>query len=123
MLKKQIISFLLVGIINTIVGYSLYALFIYLGFSYILSVLFATILGVLFNFKTIGKFVFKSKSDNAILKFILVYSIVFVVNIVIIKIFKGYEFNDYLSGLFAIIPASAISFILNKYYVFKDKKK
>ena len=122
MLKKQIFNFILVGILNTIFGYTLYALFIYLGFDYILSVFFATILGVLFNFKTIGNFVFNSKNNNTLVKFILVYTIVFSVNVLTIKIFKSYEFNDYVAGFFGIIPASIISFILNKYYVFKGNK-
>jgi len=118
-LRKQIFSFILVGILNTIVGYVLYALFIYLGLEYILSVLFATILGVMFNYKTIGKFVFNSKNKYSAIKFILVYVIVFIVNISVIKIFKIYGFNDYLAGFFAIIPASIVSFVLNKFYVFK----
>lgn len=122
MLKKQIFNFILVGILNTLVGYTLYVLFIYLGFEYIISVLFATILGVIFNYKTIGKFVFDEKSKNSVLKFIFVYIIVFIVNISVIKIFKIYGFNDYISGFFAIIPASIVSFLLNKFYVFKGNK-
>ena len=122
MLKKQIFNFILVGVLNTIVGYALYALFIYLGFEYILSVLFATILGVMFNYKTIGKFVFESKSKNSAIKFILVYVIVFLVNISVIKVFKMNGFNDYIAGFFAIIPASIVSFVLNKFYVFKGNE-
>ena len=121
MLKKQVVSFILIGILNTIVGYSLYALFIYFGFNYMLSVLFATILGVLFNFKTIGKFVFNNSSNTKILKFFLVYGAVFIVNISVIKLFKIYNFNDYIAGLVAVFPASIVSFVLNKYYVFKEK--
>jgi len=121
-LKKQIFSFILVGILNTLVGYVLYALFIYAGLEYILSVLFATILGVIFNYKTIGKFVFDSKSKNSAIKFILVYVIVFIVNISVIKIFKIYGYNNYVAGFFAIIPASVVSFVLNKFYVFKGNK-
>jgi len=121
-LKKQIFKFILVGMLNTVFGYALYALFIYFGFTYIFAVFFATIIGVLFNFKTIGKFVFESKDNKALLKFVLVYMIVFIVNVLTIKVFKSYEFNDYIAGFFAIIPASIISFILNKYYVFKEIK-
>lgn len=120
MLKNQIVNFIFVGLLNTVVGYSLYALFIYLGFEYILSVLFATILGVIFNYKTIGKFVFESKNRYSALKFVLVYTIVFLINVSVIKIFKINGLNDYISGLIAIIPASIVSFVLNKFYVFKE---
>jgi putative flippase GtrA len=122
-LKKQIFRFIVTGVINTIFGYSLYALFIYIGFKYHIALLFATILGILFNYKTIGKFVFNNKEKNTIIKFFIVYIIVFIINIVLIKFFKLFNFNDYLAGFIAVIPASTISFILNKYYVFKEIKK
>jgi len=121
MLKKQIGSFILVGILNTIVGYSLYAVFIFLGFNYVWSVLFSTILGVLFNFKTFGKFVFNNSNNRKIFKFFGTYIIVFIVNISTIKTFLFFDFNDYMSGLIAIFPTSIISFVLNKYYVFKER--
>jgi len=119
MLKKQIISFILVGIINTIFGYSIYALFIYLGLNYVLASLFSTIIGIFFNFRTIGNFVFKSKNNRLLFKFFQVYIIVFLVNIAIIKLFKSVGLNDYFSGAIAILFASVVSFLLNKYYVFK----
>ena len=122
MLKKQIVSFIIVGLFNTLFGYSVYAIFIFFGFNYIISVFFATVLGVLFNFKTIGKFVFESKDNHSIFKFLFVYCIVFVVNIAVIKILKNFDLNDYASGLFAIIPASITSFVLNKYFVFVKVK-
>lgn len=122
MLKKQIFNFILVGILNTLFGYMIYAFFIYLGFKYVLAILFATIFGVLFNFNTIGKFVFNNKDNSALIKFIFVYVVVFGVNVLTIKIFKSYGFNDYISGFFAIIPASIISFVLNKYFVFSEGK-
>jgi putative flippase GtrA len=119
-LKKQIINFIIVGVVNTVFGYTLYSLFIYLGLNYVLSVLFATILGILFNFKSIGKFVFSSDDNKLIVKFFLVYVVVFFINILVIKYLKEFGFNDYISGLFAIIPASITSFVLNKYLVFKE---
>ena len=66
MLKKQIVNFIIVGIFNTLFGYAAYALFIFFGFNYIVAVLLATILGILFNFKTIGKFVFKSSGNSSL---------------------------------------------------------
>ncbi len=119
MLKKQIVSFILVGIVNTIFGYTAYAIFISIGFNYIVSALLATIVGILFNFKTIGKYVFDSHNNNLIFKFFSVYVIVFFVNILVIKIFRTYGYNDYISGAFALLPSATLSFVLNKYYVFE----
>ncbi|CAM3609943.1 GtrA family protein [Arcobacter aquimarinus] len=119
MLKKQIINFILVGIINTIFGYSIYALFIFFGFSYIVAVLFATILGILFNFKTISRYVFKSNAKNLIFKFIVVYFVLFITNILLIKFFKLFNIDEYFAGFLAIIPVAILSFLLNKFFVYK----
>ena len=119
MLKKQIINFILVGLLNTAFGYAVYSLFIYLGLNYINAALFATIIGVFFNFKTIGNMVFKSNDNRLIIKFIFVYCVVFLVNILFIKIFKSIGFNDYTAGFLAIGPYAVVSFILNKKYVFR----
>lgn len=119
MLKKQIVNFILVGIVNTIFGYIAYAFFVYIGFQYILATAFATVLGILFNFKTISKFVFQAYDNRLIFKFVSVYFLVFSCNIGIIKICKILGFNDYVSGFIALFPCAIISFILNKLYVYK----
>ena len=119
MLKKQLINFLIVGMINTIVGYSLYVFFIYLGVNYALAIFFSTILGVLFNFKTIGKFVFENDDNSLLTKFFLAYVITFVINVSIVFKLRNFGYDDYTAGLIAIIISAIISFVLTKYLVFK----
>lgn len=119
MIKSQIISFIFIGIINTLFGYSVYALLLYLGLNYVISILGATLIGMLFNFKMIGKYVFNRNEYKLMIKFFQVYAVVFFINISIVKLFKLLEFNDYFSGALAIIPVAIVSFILNKYYVFE----
>ena len=99
MIRKEFVRFMLVGILNTIVGYGLYALFIFLGFNYVLSSLFATILGVLFNFQTIGRMVFKKHCNSLVFRFISVYVIVFFIGIGLIKMLKDYEFYVYRTNI------------------------
>ncbi len=118
--KQQIFIFILVGIINTIFGYCCYAAFIYIGIAYPLALLYSTVLGVLFNFKTTGKFVFKNSNNLLIFKFVSVYICTYFFNIILIK-FLSLSFNLYLSGLIAVIPAAMLGFVLNKTLVFKDK--
>jgi len=118
-LRKQILKFLLVGMINTIVYYALYSFFIYLGINYKLAVLFATLLGILFSFKTFSIYVFQEMGYKVFVKFILVYTILYFVNIYLISILEGN--NIYLAGIIAIVPVSMLTFILNKWYVFNRK--
>ena len=119
-LSTQFISFLFVGVLNTLVGYGLYAFFVWVGFNYVWAPFFSTVLGILFNFKTIGVIVFQSHNNRLIGKFFGVYGIVYVCNVAGLKIFAlcGVE-NMYISGAVLVLPLALLSFILNKKWVFK----
>ena len=118
-LNKTFIRFLLVGLLNTAFGVGLYCLFIYFGVVYKLAVLLSTVLGVLFNFKTIGILVFKNKNNHLILRFILSYVVVYVINIGIIKVLLcTNQIDEYWAGILATPIIGVISFILQKKFVF-----
>lgn len=119
MLKQQAVRFLAVGAINTLFGYSIYALFIFIGFNYMYAVLLATIAGILFNFKTIGRFVFENNDNSLLLKFIGVYGVVYLLNISLIKGFSFLGADYYLAGFIALFPCALVSFVLNRQFVFK----
>ena len=87
-LTSQFVKFLFVGMMNTLFGYGLFALFLYMGFHYTLSLLFATVLGVLFNFKTIGTLVFSSHDNRLIFRFIATYTVIYFINVLGIKAFS-----------------------------------
>ncbi|MFN5967546.1 MAG: GtrA family protein, partial [Pseudanabaena sp.] len=76
--KSRFIKFLFVGIINTIFGYSVFAILIILRLDYQYALLIATICGVMFNFKTIGTLVFKTKNNELIFRFIGVYCVIYI---------------------------------------------
>ena len=118
-LNNNFIRFILVGILNTIVGYGLFSLFIYLGLHYSIAVIFSTILGVCFNFKSIGRLVFNSHNNEKIYRFISVYIIVYLLNISGLWIFSyaGLK-NMYVAGAILLTPISIVSFILNSKFVF-----
>jgi putative flippase GtrA len=120
MRNNKFIKFLFVGIINTIVGYGFFALFLYLGLRYPNAVLLSTILGVLFNFKSIGKLVFDSHNNKLIFRFVLVYVVIYFLNVFGLWIFKTLGFNNmYINGFVLLAPLAIVSFILNKKFVFE----
>jgi putative flippase GtrA len=119
-LSKRFIKFILVGFINTVFGYSVYALFIYLNMHYSLAVLFATILGVLFNFKSTGRLVFKVNNNASLARFIGVYVITYVLNVAALGIFNFYRFDLYVAGLLMILPMALAAYVLQSRYVFKE---
>jgi putative flippase GtrA len=121
LVNRGFITYVLVGILNTIFGYSVFAILIYLKLHYSLAVLLSTVLGVLFNFKTIGKLVFKSNDNRLIFRFISVYVIVYLMNVAGLKIYRIFDDNMYLAGLFMIFPTTIFSFVMHKRFVFKER--
>lgn len=119
MIKSQVLKFILIGAVNTIFNYLVYCLFIFLGFNYKLAVLFATVFGLLFSFKTFSKYVFADRNKNSLYRFILVYVILYFINISLIAIFKVYVDNLYILGFCATFCCAILSFVFNKWYVFK----
>jgi putative flippase GtrA len=115
----QLLRFLVVGGINTLFGYGVFALFILLHMHYVLAALLAQICGVLFNFKTYGALVFKNKNNRLILRFIGVYLVTYLLTIGLIKIFNNYGINNLIAGAIILLPVSLIGFLLNRRFVFR----
>ena len=120
---KALIKFIYIGIINTLFYYLLYCLLIWMGFNYIISVIGANSVGILFSFKTFGKYVFNNEDIRLIFRFLLVYGWNILLNLIIIKIFSGLINSLYVSGFIATIIVALNSFFLNKFYVYEKKKR
>jgi len=112
------LKFFLVGIVNTIFGYSVYALGIFFGLHYQLSLLIATILGVIFNFRTIRVLVFKSQKKNIFIRFMGVYGFNYFINLIGIWLLMKLTSNSYLAALVVLPITTVISYLLNKRIVF-----
>ena len=107
------------GVINTVFFYFIYALFIFIGLDYILAVTFSTSISMFFSFRAFGMFVFNNNDSNLLFKFALVSVANYLLNVIIIYLFKKIGYNSYIAGLISVTIVSFSSFILNKYYVFK----
>ncbi len=117
----QIKRFLIVGFINTCFYYSLFALLIYFDINYKLSVLLATAIGVFFSFSTFGKYVFNNTNIKLIFKFILSYGVLYIIHIFIISnLLSLFAISIYFAGFIALAPMVVLTYIFNKFFVFKD---
>lgn len=119
LIKNQFIRFIIASGINTIFGFLAFSLFIFLGFRYPIAILFATICGILFNFQTIGRFVFSSKNNLLIFQFVGVYLVTYILMTAGVGILIHIGMSAYLSGAILVIPIGITSFLLNKRFVFK----
>jgi putative flippase GtrA len=121
--NRQFLTFLAVGAVNTLFGYSLFVIFLLLGCHYTLAVFLSTCLGILFNFKTIGSIVFKNNDKRLLVNFLMVYGFLYALNIALISVLQLGIANLYIAGGIATILIAGLSFFLNKQFVFNKTVK
>jgi len=121
---KLFFKFIIVGLINTMVFYLLYSIFVFIFNNYIIAIIFANVIGILFSFKTFGKYVFNNEDKKLLFKFLIVYCWNVVLSILLIKLSTIFiSENLYFSGILPIIIVAINSFFLNKYYIFCRKEE
>ena len=121
-LKKKFIKFVFVGFVNTIFGYSIFSFGIFIGLHYSISLLLSSILGIIFNFNSIGLLVFKDNNKELFFNFLFIYLIIYIVNLLFIKLIFFIFPNYYVSAAIMLVPSALLSFLLLKTYVFNKKK-
>jgi len=82
---RQFLRFSVVGVVNTAFGYGIYGLLLWLGVSLPLSLLGATVLGILFNFLTTGHLVFRDFAWDRLPRFIAAYGLMWMLGTVVIS--------------------------------------
>jgi len=95
-------------------------MFIYADLAYPVAVFLATLIAMFFSFKTFGNLVFSKNDNHLIFKFAIVTLINYSLSVLIIYIFKEYQYTSYTAGAFATIIVAINSFLLNNYFVFKQ---
>lgn len=117
------VRFLLVGALNTVVGYGVFALMHWVGFHYGIASTIATIVGVIFNFKSTGTLVFQSSDNTLIFRFVLVYAFVLCVNLLGLTLLERVGISPYIGALALILPLAVLAYTLNARYVFQTNEK
>ena len=116
--SRQFIRFIAVGVLNTAVGYGLFALFIWFGLHYTLAALIGTVLSVLFNFFSTGRIVFQNLDNSRLPYFFGVYGVSYVFGLMGLSILDALGINMYRAGLAMIPPSAFLSYVLNRKIVF-----
>ena len=114
----QFVRFLLVGVLNTAFGYALFALFILLGASSAVALAGATILGVAFNFRTIGRLVFNNRDARLLPRFVLSYAVYFLINLACLHGLASLGISPLLAQLVLLPWLSTLNFLLLRRLVF-----
>ena len=116
---KIFLKFIFVGIFNTLFSYFIFAFLLHIGVPYPFSAFIATVLSVLFSFKTQGTLVFQNSNKNLFLKFICLYSIIYCINVMILKLANLLNYDLYFVGFGVTCLSAILSFCGSRYWVFK----
>lgn len=120
-LNQKMAKFIGVGLLNTLVGYAIYALLIVAKIPYFYALLVATVAGVTFNYFSIGKLVFKSGGGPIIYyKFIAAYGLIYFTNVIGLELaIKYFKTSPYFGQALCVPPSVVLSWLLMSYWVFK----
>ena len=126
----QFLKFGIVGLSNTLIGYVVYSLCVWLGTHYLIANIIGFFVSVLNAFYWSNRYVFKINDDEqrstwkALVKTILSYaSTGILLNSVLLWLFiTQWLVSEYLAPLLILMITVPTNFILNKYWSFKAQK-
>ena len=123
-INQKIVKFLGVGLINTIVGYAIYAILILLNIPYLAALFMATVAGVTFNYFSIGQLVYKSKGGLIVFaKFVASYGVVYFVNAtVLVILIRSFQVDPYIGQALCVPLSVLLSWLLMNYWVYKNDR-
>jgi len=118
----KFLKFLLVGGMNTLIGYLVFSLFLFLNFHFTLASLLALIFGILFNFKTLGRLVFGSRDNSLIFRYVIGWGVIYLIAITCLAGFESCGINLYLANALLMPPLVVLAFFINLKFVFQENR-
>lgn len=104
---QRFIRFIVIGLLNTLVGYMIFAALYFVGFNKFFAIVTSTGLGALFNFFSIGELVFRQSKLTLLPRFLCVYAGQCGVNMVGMYLLSDMRFTPYAAQLI-LLPGLAI---------------
>lgn len=120
--NTRVLRFLVVGLINTLVGYSIYAALLFVRTPYLLALILSTIAGVIFNYFSTGRLVFRSQAGWAgFFKFVAAYGVVYLANATVLTaLIRLAGVNAYIAQIVCLPASVLLSWSLMNRWVFKN---
>lgn len=126
-IKKYIVNwqgirFLIVGGLNTLISYGFYYSMVHFNFNYILALTLSQIIGIIHSFFWNKFWTFKSKNSgaNELLKFVTVYFVAYLVNLVLLTFFvEIVKIDKKIAPIIILFLTTVISFFGHKFWSFK----
>ena len=126
MFFKQFFKFGLVGVVNTLISYFIYAILTYLGLFYLVSNVIAFAISMTNAFYWNNKHVFKEnrenrKAINSAFRMVISYAFSgLIISSALLYIFVDiFKISEYIAPFLGLCITVPLNFILNKFWVFR----
>lgn len=117
--RHPVLKFLLVGACNTAFSYGIYAIGIAMGLAYFMAYLVAVVCGIAVGFQAQKRLVFQTRTRHAFYRFVAVWVVLYLFNTGVIGLLIRIGCSPYTAGAFALVPTTALSYLLQRYVVFR----
>jgi putative flippase GtrA len=118
-LRSRPAKFVAIGIVNTAFGYLVYSSLYLATSDHRLSIVVATIIGVIFNFFTTGRVVFQNTNSARIFRFVAGYAIYLTANMVLLELLVRMGINALFAQLICLPPIALLTYFINARVVFR----
>lgn len=117
----QFLRFLVVGALNTLFGYSVFAGLVLAGVPPVPALVLTYVVGVIFNFFTTRRFVFSRSARASLARFVAAYAVIYLFNQGLYKAMEAAGAGPLLAQALCLPPVAVFSFLLFKFQVFRDR--
>lgn len=114
-------KFMVVGVLNTVIGYSIFVLITLLGFGPGVALTLTYTIGVPINYFTTGRMVFDSSSIKSFTFFIISYIAVYFVNFGSLTLLIRFGLSQLLAQAIVVPFIAVLSFLVFKNFVFRNR--
>lgn len=117
----QFFKYNFVGVVNTLVGITIIFVFMYMGFSATQSNMVGYTIGAVVSYILNSKYTFSSSANHigVMMKFFMVLALAYILNFITLQWLLTH-INAYLAQLASAVVYTLSSFLLVRYFVFKE---
>ena len=115
---QRVWRYYMVGAVNTLFGYGVYASLLLMGLQMYVAQVTAHVMGVIFNYFTYSRHVFQAAPASK-LRFLLSYVLNYFVGLGSLALAATVIASPYLAGLLAMLVTSIINFLVLRRHVFR----
>lgn len=109
----RFLKFLVVGVLNTIFGFLAYAFFLrVVGLDWQWALALSYVVGVLWNFGTHGKIVFRTQGFRRLPLYVLAYAALFFLNKLALRAMISAGMSDLWAQALLVLPMAMVAFVL-----------